>query len=118
MALSPVLTKVAQALIKKFGRTVTIIEKGVTEIGYDPETGTDYGASTTTETDIIGFVSTYTTRDYGEMITLGDMPLYTTIAIDKGNDVKIDGVTWAVTMVQQYNVEASTVLYVANLRRL
>ena len=119
MALSPVLTKVAEKLIKKFGRSMTIISRGEEVGGYNPETGTDYSVITETITDIIGFLSTYQTREYIDgMITLGDMPLYTVNAITKENTVSIGSDIWAVTMVQEYNLESSVVLYIANLRKV
>jgi len=119
MALSPVLTKVAEKLIKKFGRTMTIISKVDAVGGYNPDTGTDYSATTETETTIVGFLSTYQTREYIDgMITLGDMPLYTVNPITKEDTVEIAGVIWAVTMVQEYNLESSVVLYIANLRKV
>jgi hypothetical protein len=118
MALSPVLTKVAEKLIKKFGRSMTIITKVDAVGGYNPDTGTDY-TSTETTTDIIGFLSTYQTREYIDgMITLGDMPLYTVNPINKENTVSIGSDIWAVTMVQEYNLESSVVLYIANLRKV
>ena len=112
MALNTTLKNVATKLIKKFGRSVTLINE--VQGAYDPEVGNTI--TQTTET-IMGLISAYSTKDYKEdLVLMGDAPFYTTHPIDKTNKLTFDGKSYVVTFVESYPVNASIVLYYANIR--
>ena len=112
MALSNTLKNVATKLIKKFGRSVTLVAS--TAGDYDPENGTEI---TETETTITGLIANYQTKYYKEgLINMGDAPFYTTTEITKAHKLKFDNKSYVVTFVESYPINASIVLYYANIR--
>ena len=112
MALNNTLKNVATKLIKKFGRSVTLVAS--TAGDYDPENGT---AITETETTITGLIANYQTKDYKEgLIAMGDAPLYTTTETTKEHKLKLDNKSYVVAFVVSYPVNESIVLYNANIR--
>lgn len=112
MALNNTLKNVATKLIKKFGRSVILITSTAGE--YDPDTG---ATITETETTITGLIANYQTKDYKEgLIAMGDAPFYTTTEITKDHKLKFDNKKYVVTFVESYPVNASIVLYYANIR--
>lgn len=111
MALSNTLKNVATKLIKKFGIKMILVSSTVGD--YDPD-GTTI---TQSESDIIGLVSNYATKDYKEgLIAMGDAPLYTTTEITKDHKLKFDNKSYVVTFVESYPINESIVLYYANIR--
>lgn len=114
MAFAPILQNVAVKLIKQFGRTVTLTT--VSSGDYNADTGE---SSTTSTSTITVFLDTYKTNDFKPgLVELGDVPIYTVSTIDKDDKITIDSIVYSVTHVSKYHIEASIVLYVANLRRL
>lgn len=114
MALSETLQNVALMLIKQFGRTVTLTV--ATPGDYNADTGE---SSTTSSSTITVFMGAYTTAELRPgLIEAGDIPIYTVVAMNKDDTVTIDSIIHSVTSVQRYHVNATSVLYVVNLRRL
>ena len=111
MALSNTLKNVIPKIIKKFGQKITLIT--TTAGDYDPD-----GTTTTqAESDIIGLITNYTTRDYKEgLIAMGDAPLYTTTEITKDHKLKFGNKKYVVAFVESYIINESSMLYYANIR--
>lgn len=114
MALPQTLIKVAQKLLKQFGRDITL--KTITYGDYNPDSG---DTETVTSTTIRAFTDVYKTNQLKDgLINAGDLALYTTSAITKDDKVNFDSTDWQITMVQKYFCNATTVLYIGNIRRL
>lgn len=112
MALNNTLKNVATKLIKKFGRSVTLITQIQGE--YDPESGEEVTELFST---IQGLIANYQTKDYKEgLITMGDAPFYTTAEITKNHKLQFDNKKYIVTFIESYPADASIVLYYANIR--
>ncbi len=115
MSLAPPLIKVANRLIKPFGRTAMLNK--VTPGEYLPDSGTSSSSVSYAINVFIGQYSTFESTN-NQMIQAGDSPMYSTDAVDKDDTINIGGVEYSITSVASYGVNDASVLYVSNVRRL
>lgn len=113
MGLQQTLKNVAENLIAKFGRDV--IHVTVTEGDYNPDTGE---SKSRTESTIKGFISSYSHRDYNDVIAIGDAPMITTAEVKIDDEIIIDAKRYTITLVSATPLESGIVMYEANLRAI
>jgi len=113
MSLHTTLTKVSTKLIKKFGRSVTHIT--VTQGEYNPDTGT---SSTETTAVITAVITNYSSRDYNNVIVIGDAPMLTASEVKMGDKIMVGTKTYAVMIVDAVPVNDGIIVYQCNLRAI
>lgn len=114
MAIANALSKTALKIIKQFGRDVTL--NTITAGEYNPDTGTSEISSASTIKAVKGTYKAYDYRD--GVIKIGDAPLYTTSELKNDDTITIGTQNYSIVSVEEYSVESSVVLYVANIRKV
>lgn len=135
MTFSTNLYKVVKTMMAATGKTATLIQEPKGDEGtYDPATGTyTVGAATSTTVKVIlhdyKLASSGLQTQFGTIIEAGDKQCYMDAKDSGGNDIArkpspttdsiiVDGVTWAVAAVQEYNPSGTyTIMYDIQLKR-